>query len=95
MTNEYAVPDDTSRQADRPKTSDLFRRMAEQIDKNAGSHFGGSFLIVPPTGDPVEVLILNSTRDPSQFWGMLDATVKFALANLDEQARNAQGFQRR
>lgn len=97
MTQEYAVPgDDTSRQTERPKTSNLFRRMADQIDRNEGSAFGGAVVICPPGGgDPVELLMLNSLKDPAQFWGAVDATVKFALANLDEQARNAQAFQRR
>lgn len=92
--SEYAVPGDpNAAPTERPKTSDLFRRMADQIDLNEGAHFGGAFVLVPPAGgEPVELLLLNSLKDPSQFWGALDATVKLQLAQLDEQSRNMQAY---
>lgn len=100
MSEEWAIPDEgavVSQSPSRPKqkTSELFRAMADQIDRNEQSQFGGACVIVPPVGDPVQVLILNSQRDAAQFWGMLDATVKLALATLDDQARIQQGYGRR
>lgn len=93
MTEEYAIPGQET-QPERPKFADLFRKMADAIERNEGADFGGAVVVVPPSGSPVEILILNSQRDAAQFWGTLDATVKAALADLEDQSRNLQAYRR-
>jgi hypothetical protein len=97
LSDDYAIPgDDTSRHTPKPRMSDIFRKMADQIDRNEGADFGGAYVIVPPAGAvPVECLFLNSEKNLSQFWGALGFTVQKATAELDEQDRNQQAFRHR
>lgn len=72
-----------------------FSKMAERIAHNAGSTFGGAFVIVPPGLDavPVEILFLDPNPNPAQFWGTIQAKAQMALADLEErQRRLPQGF---
>lgn len=73
-----------------------FRAMADKIELNDDSAFGGAFVIIPPAngGDPVETLILDGRQDPSQFWSILKTKCDIMLASLDEQARQQQAFRR-
>ncbi len=72
-----------------------FRKMADAIESNAERGFGGAFVIMPPEGDPIETLILDSKQDPSQFYMLLKTKCDIALNELDAKQRQAQGFQRR
>ena len=74
-----------------------FRSMADAIEKNADSAFGGAFVVVPPAdgGDPLETLILDSKTDAAQFWQMLLTKCQMMIATLDAQQRqNAFGGRR-
>jgi len=53
----------------------LFREMAEKIAHNVDSSFAGAVVIVPPDGggEPISLLILDSTKDPIQFWSLIEA----------------------
>lgn len=92
--SDFAVPGQEN-QAAPPTYADLFRKMAESIERNGAADFGGAVVIVPPSGNPVEILILNSQKDNAQFWGTLDATVKAALADMDEAGRAQEAWRRR
>ena len=72
-----------------------FRKMADAIESNAERGFGGAFVIMPPEGDPIETLILDSKQDPSQFYMLLKTKCDIALNELDAKQTQAQGFQRR
>jgi hypothetical protein len=93
--SEYAVPNDGAPPVESPKTSDLFRRMADQIDRNDSVSFGGAYVICPPDGgEPIELLMLKS-KDVAQFWGAVDAMVKMVMSDLDDKSRNQQAFRQR
>ena len=63
-----------------------FTRMAERIDRNE-TDFGGGAVIVPPTGEPIEILFLDPAADEAQFWGAVQARVAMMIAGLDTRQR--------
>ena len=73
-----------------------FRRMADRIEHNKESTFGGACVIIPPAGggDPVEFLVLDATGNPAQFWGVASSRIQQVLADLQETQRNLQTFGR-
>ena len=73
-----------------------FRAMADRLDHNVDSAFGGCFVVVPPTdgGDPIETLILDSKQDAAQFWMLLKTKCDIALGELDAKQRQASTFGR-
>ncbi len=74
-----------------------FHAMADNIDHNGGSNFGGACVIIPPEngGEPIELLILDLKADPAQFWATIKTRIEIKLAELDELRRNNQAFGRR
>ena len=68
------------------------RLMADKIDLNDATTFGGAFVIIPPPdgGEPLETLILDAKQDPAQFFILLKARIDNAIVLLD-QSKN-QGF---
>ena len=75
--------------------SGRFRAMADAIDHNAaGATFGGGCVIYPPTGDPIEILMLDNKADLAQFWSTIKTRIDIKLAEIDEQQRNQQAFGR-
>lgn len=67
--------------------ADLFEQMAERIRRNAGAEFAGAVLLVPPKGEPVEVLLIDPAQDVEHFWVTAEAKVR------DAQARHLQTTQ--
>lgn len=76
--------------------SERFAAMAERMNLNVGSTFGGSFVIVPPPGggEPMETLILDAQADPAQFLMWLSTKITTELEKLKDRER-AGGFGRR
>ena len=75
----------------------ILRRLADQIDLNAADSFGGVAVIVPPqdAGDPIEILILDPTRNASQFYATIKTRLENQLVDLEVKMRQAQaGFRR-
>lgn len=74
--------------------SDRFRQMADRIDHNKDSTFGGAAVIVPPQngGEPVVVLVLDEKGDPAQFWGTILTRAQLEVSRLTERQR-VQGMQ--
>jgi hypothetical protein len=79
-----------------------FREMADRIDHNVDSRFAGAVVIIPPTaeqggygGDPIEILMLDPSGNPAQFWSTLKTRVEITLAELQERERAQTGFGRR
>lgn len=82
---------------DKPNTpSDRLCRMAEQINRNIDSTFGGAVVIIPPDqgGEPIEILILDSQGDPGQFWSIVTHRIQTAIVALDEQRKQGFGVRR-
>ena len=77
-----------------------FRQMAERIDHNSPPHldaaFGGAAVIIPPNqgGKPVELLILDASSDPAQFWATVITRINMVVSELDAQARQGFGVKR-
>lgn len=74
MPDELVPPTDASR----------FQKMAERIEHNANSTFGGAAVIVPPAdgGDPIEIMLLDSRGDVAQFWSTLKTRIDIRIAEL-------------
>jgi len=73
-----------------------FRAMADRIDHNTESTFGGGFVIVPPQqgGEAMEALILDTRADPVQFFMLLQAKIQNVLEDLKDRQRMAGGIRR-
>ena len=76
------------------EAAERFRAMAASLDHNAAATFGGAVVIVPPTGDPIEILMLDNKADLAQFWSTIKTRIDIKLAEIDEQQRNQQAFGR-
>lgn len=72
------------------QNADVFREMASRIERNASEDFGGAAVIIPPDGEAVEVLLLDSKRDASQFWSTVKTRVELALSEIQERERSGQ-----
>jgi len=79
--------------------AECFRRMAARIDHNAPidpagkALFGGAAVIIPPDngGQPVELLILDASSDPAQFWGTILTRINILVQQLEEKRRTGFG----
>lgn len=73
----------------------LFTKMAEAIERNKDGAFGGAFVIVPPEGAAVEVLILDPKQDPAQFWAGIETKAQIekseAIHNIKTQQQYPRG----
>jgi hypothetical protein len=56
----------------------LFDKMAAHVRLNRDAKFGGAFLMVPPDGDPVELIILGNDQ-PAIFWSSVKTLAEMAL----------------
>lgn len=62
-----------------PTPADLFRQMAERIERNAPTEFAGAVLLIPPGNEtPIEILLVNPRPDMEHFWSTCEAQVKAA-----------------
>ena len=76
--------------------SKALRAMADRLDKNADSPFGGLFVIAPPgDGTIQEALIFDSTQSSPAFWGLINGKAQQALVELEAAERLKRGFQGR
>lgn len=78
--------------------ADRFRQMADKLELNGLSDFGGAFVVVPPVhsdgGDAIETLILDSQQDPAQFWSILKTKAEIVLSQMADKQRQGQAFRR-
>lgn len=70
---------------------DMLSDMARKVALNATNGFAGVFVIVPPEGEPRELLLLNNTQHPAMFWSLVQTMAKMAIDDLEEQERQAGG----
>jgi hypothetical protein len=85
MSDEPEKPDNAE-----DKFATPFARMAARITHNAAEGFAGAFVIMPPTGDPIEVLILEPAANEAVIWGQIKARIEMKLADLDDAQRRSQ-----
>ena len=69
--------------------ADSFTDMATRIDNNSAEPFGGACVIVPPEGDPIEILFLDTTANTAQFLAMVATRIQLALTVLEAESRRA------
>ena len=76
--------------------SQSFTKMAERIQHNTDSTFGGAVVIIPPgqNGEPIELLMLDAQGDPAQFWSTILTRIQMQMSKLQDAERVAQGFRR-
>ena len=60
------------------KFSDIFRQMAERIERNAEAEFGGAVVIVPLVGEPVSMVLFGPKGDTTAFWALIRSKVEIA-----------------
>lgn len=77
------------------KVSDIFRRMADRIDHNVGSTFGGAVVVLPASGDPIEFMLIGEPVDVAQFYSTLNQRINNAVTALDEAAKSQLAFGQR
>lgn len=76
------------------KFAEPFREMAARIERNLLEEFAGAVLIVPPTGEPIALMIADPKADLGQFWGTVMARIQVATMEY-EASRRDQNFGRR
>lgn len=64
--------------------------MAAKISHNEANGFAGAFVIMPPSGEPIEVLILEPAANEAVIWGQIKARIEMKLADLEDQQRRGQ-----
>jgi hypothetical protein len=82
-----------------PRSADPAKRFAEMAARiehmNASpalAGFGGAVVIVPPSGDPIEILMLDPHSDIAMFWGTIRSKIDILLATAEAEKRRQQGF---
>jgi hypothetical protein len=76
--------------------SEKFRQMADRIDHNAASGFGGACVLVLPDQNrrAIEILVLDSTSDIAQFIGAVAARLKMIQDEMSAEQQRNQAFRR-
>lgn len=74
--------------------AELFREMADRIEKNDASEFAGAILIVPPSGEPIQVMINDPTQDIEAFWSLAMSRIAIAQAENDPRRTSSAAFRR-
>ncbi|MFZ3215648.1 MAG: hypothetical protein WA192_06275 [Candidatus Acidiferrales bacterium] len=77
--------------------ADRFRLMADRIELNKDSGFGGACVIIPPSGagDPIEILLLDHSADIAQFYSTVSTRIQRVVGEIEQQNQIATGFGRR
>ena len=79
--------------ADVKELAGRFRAMADAIELNGITTFGGAFVVIPPTegGDALETLVLDSKQDPVMLWMLLKTKCETEITALDQKQRSQGG----
>lgn len=76
------------------KYSELFRNLADKIERNDEKDFGGAFLILPPVGNEISGVIIGQS-DIASFFGMVKTKLDVAVSEADDAHKKQQAFGRR
>ena len=78
------------------KQSEIFRKLADKIDRNEDAEFGGAVCIVPPKGEAtIDWVIVDSKADILRFWVKLKTDIDAIVQEVDTRARMQQTWQQR
>jgi hypothetical protein len=66
-----------------------FTKMADRIKLNINDNFGGGFVIVDPSGDIKELLLLNNTKDLAMFWSTVRTIADMSIAEAEQASRGS------
>jgi hypothetical protein len=78
------------------KQSEIFRKLADKIDRNEEEEFGGAVCIVPPKGEAtIDWVIVDSKADLLRFWVKLKTDIDAIAQEVDNRARMQQTWQQR
>lgn len=69
-----------------------FDSMSSKVADNRGRGFAGAFVIAPPEGAPIELLLLNSQQSPAVFWSLLKTAAEMALSDIMDKERKSGGY---
>lgn len=64
-----------------------FAEMADRIKANTEADFAGAFVVCPPEGEPLTLLLLDNRKNPAVFWSMLKSHAEIALNEMAERER--------
>lgn len=73
--------------------SDLLRQLADKIDKNAPEDFGGAFIVVPPSGDPISGMMIGE-QDVNTFWILVKTKLEAEVEKLNQLQKQQQNRMR-
>ena len=88
------MSEDEEKQSQPQLASGSLRAMADKIDLNHENGFAGAFVIAPPEGEPIELLLLNNQQSPAVFWSLLKTTAEMALVEIQENEKQQGGWGR-
>jgi len=73
-----------------------FHEMAQAIEHNEKQGFGGAVVIVPPEGggEPISLLMLDSSGDPAQFYSTIMTRIQLVLQRLQDEKQRVASFGR-
>lgn len=69
----------------------LFRDMADRVERANETEFSGAMLYVPPTGEPIAVMIVDPKPDNEAFLSLCMGKLNAVVASMQKQ----DGFGRR
>jgi hypothetical protein len=69
-----------------------FAEMARKITENATNGFSGAVVVVPPGGNPINLLLVSPIGDEALFWATLKTQVDIRLGELAQAQSGPQGF---
>lgn len=74
----------------------ILRKMADHLDRNKESPFGGCAVIIPPSfPETIELLILDSKGDAAQFLATVATRIQNMVTELAVMAKQQQAFGQR
>lgn len=72
-------------------TAGFFRRMADRIDATNKGEFAGAVVVVPPGGNPIELLLVDPTRNPALLWATVKSLIDQRLGEISEGGAQGMG----
>nr|WP_294546485.1 hypothetical protein [uncultured Rhodopila sp.] len=80
-----------------PSISDIFRAMADRIERNPAAEFAGAAVVVLPGGKTIEYLAIDpaAVKDPAQFMGVVTGRITIAMQEIEAEAQRSNPYARR
>lgn len=67
----------------------IFRALADRIERNDPTEFAGAYLIISPSGSVLSHTFIDPKGDESQFWGHINGAVTIAGAEAVQKEEEA------